>query len=200
MNGTDSERVREGGFTLVEVLVSLALISLITVFVANGFDHTRRVAALAEELDGAMSLEAVRSYLSLSLANAHRPPPDESLDGASGFAGGPSTLAFLAPSDGLLDSGGLYHIALSGGMGQSTLTRTPFPDVPSGAAADRTRTIEARGLQLRYWGLVDGEEAPRWHEAWSEQTNLPVLVEVRLEPTAGRAVWPPLVVRLYQGG
>lgn len=199
MSARRTAETLDGGFTLVEVLVSLALIALITIFVANGFDHTRRVATLSEELDGAMTLEAVRSYLAHSLANAHAPPPREGDDRpAAPFAGGTEAIAYLAPFDGLLDRGGLYRIALAGGDRQIVLSREPFP--AAGVPGDRPRILQAGGLELRYWGLAEGEAAPRWHQVWESQATLPVLMEIRLEPAARRAVWPPLVVRLLQGG
>jgi general secretion pathway protein J len=191
---------RDSGFTLVEVLVSLALIALITVYLASGFDHVRRVATLSDELDGAVTLEAVRSYLAHSLANAQGPPPQQGQAASLSFAGQSNMIAYVTPSDGLLDRGGLYRIELSGDESELVLRRELFPSGDAEGARDRPRTIEAGRLQMRYWGLAEGEEAPRWHAAWNEAKSLPVLVEIRLEPAARRAVWPPLVVRLLQGG
>ncbi len=64
-----------------------------------------------------------------------------------------------------------------------------------GGAFGRTLLLEdVRLFELAYYGVLDGETEPDWHEEWLAQSSLPALLQIRLTTTTQS--WPDLLVAL----
>jgi prepilin-type N-terminal cleavage/methylation domain-containing protein len=185
---------RDGGFTLIEVLVALAASALVTLVLlqgirlaAAGLDrHTRA----AERLDARQNLDAL---LRRTLGGAAAIPRN-----AGGvFVGRANSLEFLALVE---DSGpGLYRVGLAVDRGHLILRRalaTPAGD-PRAASSILARNL--RVFRLAYFGAQAGDASPVWHDSWQQLATLPVLVRVILDAD-GDPPQPPLVVRLWNAG
>lgn len=186
------------GFTLVELLIALALTGLVSLLLlsatrmaALGID---RVSAQAERLEARRALDdLLRRELSAAIASPLLPntPP---------LVGGPDTLEFLSLAE---DSGaGLYRIRLAvenaGGSNALVLSRSSSASV----AGAPQRTLLAPHLQsfaIAYFGAPAESEAAKWHERWEGSRALPQLVRITLDLGDGIAR-PPLVVRLWTAG
>ena len=186
------------GFTLIEVLVALALSALVSVVLLHGiqiatlgFDrHTRA----AERLDERQSLDDIlRRTLGAAVAIPRA--------AGGGFDGKPDAIAFLAVAE---DGGaGLYRIDLALDPAQRdrrlVLRRrlaAPAGEPRAAASAIATRV---RDFRLAYFGADAAGATPGWHDDWRQLGTLPQMVRVIIE-TEGDPPRPPLIVRLWNGG
>jgi general secretion pathway protein J len=189
-----SARPRPHGFTLVELLIALALTGIVSLlmlsgtrFAALGLD---RVAAQADTLEARDNLEALlRREIAAAVASPLAPnaPP---------FVGGPQSLAFLSLAE---DSGaGLYRVDLAVENAALVLRRRRV-GAAGAPAADRT-ILAARlaDFRVEYFGATPTDDAPQWHDRWEGLRYPPLLVRITLDTGDGLAR-PALVVRLWTG-
>jgi general secretion pathway protein J len=183
-------RVHQGGFTLVELLIALALTGLVSLLILGG----TRFAALGLDRvsDQAARLEARRSIDALlrrALSSAAAAPlrPNE-----AALAGGPQSLSFLSLAD---DGGaGLYRVDLDLEAAGLVLRRQRIGAVGNGARIVLTQSL--RTFKIEYYGAPPGAGDPGWHESWERSRIPPRLVRITLDTGDGIAR-PPLVVRLW---
>ena len=189
---------RDEGFTLIEVLVALALTALVSLVLLHGIRlaaagldrHTR----VTERLDARLSLdELLRRTLGSAVTEPRAP--------GGTFAGRPDAVSFLAVAE---DSGpGLYRIDLTFDprrRDRALILRRRLA-APAGDPREATSVI-ATGVgtfRLAYFGADSGDATPGWHDSWQQLAVLPSMVRVTLE-TPGDAPRPPLTVRLWNAG
>lgn len=192
------------GFTVLELLVSLALLTLITAHLSGALYQSRRVSEIQVRISDRLERQLIRHYLTSSLANAQ-----SVFDAGSenqpmlAFDGTPDTLSFVAVNDSRLDRGGLYKHQVEVGDGEEgrslVLTRNLFRPSISVSSSVETRTLLS-GLDnatFRYFGTLAGEREAGWHDTWQSQKSLPQLIEMNVTYRDARhAPMPPLVVRI----
>jgi general secretion pathway protein J len=186
---------RDAGFTLLEVLVALALSALVGMILLQGvrlaaFGLDRHSQA-AERLD---TRQALDDLLRRTLGAAVLIPRP-----AGGiFVGKPDALEFLAVSE---DSGaGLYHIALGLDAARGLVLRRRLA-MPAGNPRE-VASVLATGLRawrLAYFGADAANATPTWHDGWQQLNILPLMVRVTLDRD-GDPPRPPLVIRLWGAG
>lgn len=205
---------RESGFTVLELLVSLALLVLIAGFVTGGLQFARRASQATRQIDrlaaSGSAAEALRQLLSDAMPVAELGPEG---DIRLAFAGGPATLSFVAALPERQAPAGLYRVTLGydavgsgpdrpGGI---ALALAPFEKVtPQGGvlvAGDRHPLAEGvAGLSLRYFGAAKPWQAAAWHDRWDRPDALPQLVGVTVTfPEGDLRHWPELVIGLRAG-
>ncbi|MFI4986211.1 MAG: prepilin-type N-terminal cleavage/methylation domain-containing protein [Alphaproteobacteria bacterium] len=193
------------GFTLLEVLVALALLALVSAMLAGGIRFGARAwEAQDERLAAASELDAVRSLVRQLIA-----------------AGEPLALAGVGPEsaplylDGRRDSitlvtdlpealagRDLYDATLTlASAGRLVLRWRPHLRKPEvGAAAPWTETEMLRGvaaIDLQYYAPASEDEPGRWLADWRQPAALPALVRMRLSFAPGdRRRWTELVAAL----
>jgi general secretion pathway protein J len=189
---------REAGFTLIEVLVALALSALVSLILlqgirlaASGLDrHTRA----AERLDAQQSLD---DTLRRTLAGAALVP--RTFGGE--FIGKPDAIEFL----GVVEDGGagLYRIDLAVDRARRDrpliLRRELAAPAGDPRAAASIVANKVRDFRLAYFGADSGNATPAWHDSWQQLNILPLMVRVILD-IDGNAPHPALVVRLWSAG
>jgi prepilin-type N-terminal cleavage/methylation domain-containing protein len=182
------------GFTLVEVLVAMALASLVLLALFGGMAiAVRGVAQLASASgrtdDGRQLALWLRREIEVAL------PPDLGGPARLPFAGEAAALRFLT-----MDAGGATEVSLAletapaGATGAARLVLARRP-VEGGLP---TRVVLARDLaavRFSYWGRpVEGGDAG-WADGWSDPREIPTLVRVVIARPDGREELP-VVVRL----
>jgi general secretion pathway protein J len=184
------------GFTLVEVLIALALTGLVAVLMLSGMQLAGRgldrIADRAERLESRRSVE---DLLRREIAGAVASPlaPDR-----PALVGAAQSVEFLTLAE---DGGaGLYRVDLGieteGARRMLVLTRR-LADAGADRKAQRTVLVPAlRDLRIAYFGQIAGEDAPRWQERWDGSRLPPALVRIALDAGDG-VTRPPLVVRLW---
>lgn len=200
---------RDGGFTLLEILVSLMVFSAVAALVYGMVRiGSRSWEASTARIDETEAMRIGWSFVQTSLSDS-RPEPSLNPDVPGiHFAGNASAVEYVADLPAYLGRGGPHVLGLQAepepesGRWQLTLRLLPLPSAAEGAEAEQSgpasrlqEVVLAEGvaaLEIRYYGLRAEEEVPRWHLEWREESSLPLLVSVQLALEDGTH-WPILV-------
>lgn len=195
---------RDGGFTLLEVLVALVVLGLLTVGLAQGVRtglamwgaQTRRIERTAD-------LDAVERLLRGLFATVPSPiaarfTGDAAL--ADALAGEAGRVAFTGRMPTGLGTTRRAHMVLERAGGRLVLRWTPAPhETLAGPPPAPRRTVlldGVRRLAIAYWGRLVPNRPPGWQNRWTGAIP-PELIRVRLSFAKGDPRrWPDLVVAL----
>lgn len=186
---------QDDGFTLIEVLVALALLSLLSLVLLASLRFAvaawQRSSLYSEWADRTLVLQ---NQLRRFIGDAYpRYLTDDAGRGHVAFTGTASSLSFLAPTPVAL--GGTAHtrfaLFVDERDGRADLVLTSTPELVQGDASalssKRLLLNDIRGLEIGYFGKVRSARQAAWHDAWSEQPTLPRLIRIRLHFEIGRA-------------
>jgi general secretion pathway protein J len=189
---------RDSGFTLIEVLVALALSALVSVILLHGIriaaTGLERHTSAVERLDARQSLDDILRRTLGAAASIPRNAGGE-------FIGKPDAIEFLGIAE---DSGpGLYRIdlAVDRARPDRPLVLRRRLAVPSGDPREAASIVatRVRDFRLAYFGAGSANAAPAWHDSWQLLNMLPLMVRVILDSDDDRPR-APLVVRLWNAG
>jgi len=199
----------DGGFTLVELLVSLALLVIMLALINGALRFGLRAWEMSDQLERTQSLTAFRNLLAqrltetlplLSWDDSGVPQPT--------FHGAADQVTFLTsmPSRNGMPAG-LFSASLkllaAPGLGRplslelSAVTGANAPGVGSHAPVLLDNVTQ---VTIRYYGTPERAARPKWLDEWEKQTTLPALVavDVQFAPGDPRA-WAPLTAELKLG-
>lgn len=187
----------DAGFTLLELLLSLALLALIAAVASSGLRFGARAWQGAAELDQAAESGAVRNWLEQRLAEAmplYEREPSGNIRIA--FEGAADRLLFLAPAAGGPGVGGVYrHEIAARGDGMLRLERSLYRRAARLPGDWRTLLEGIAGASFRYFGRDRPGAPPAWHAEWPRGDRLPELIEINVTFGADdRRSWHPLVI------
>lgn len=190
---------RDSGFSLVELLVSLAILGLLSLMLLQGVFSGRRVW---ERLDSrAVRLETVEDAQSALRDRLERAFPLTRYDASAPFAdfqGEAKVVRFLAPPPLSARPAALRRYTL-GLTTSGDLVLTSASDVALDAARASEQTVllrNVRSVDFTYWGVAPPDNVERWRPTWRARPTTPQLVRIRLAFQPGdRRVWPELIVR-----
>jgi general secretion pathway protein J len=201
----------QAGFTLLEVLVAMALLGLLSTMLLGGVQlATRIMDSSRRHSDAAATLPAAYDFLraqitqTLPIARENLRPDQRALD----FDGGSESLRIvtLAPShlppaamgDSAYQSLLLQHEATHN-SNSVVIAWQPYwrgGENVQQTAVRRSVLFEAiTALEISYFGTPDGRQAAAWHREWKNRPNLPKLVRIRLGRD-GKEPLPDLIVAL----
>ena len=199
-----SRRETTAGFTLVELLIALTLVGLLATLIFGGV----RVAARAwgrtdDRAAEAADRWAVANVLRDAITRAYPAfaSPDTG-DRTIAFDGEAVSLTLLAPLPQAIAAGVTAEMRfyLAGEGAAKTLVlgwRLDLPSAETGGALPENRVVlldRVRRIGFAYFGADGPDDAPVWHESWSERTALPQLVRIDLERSdPALPAWPTLV-------
>jgi general secretion pathway protein J len=199
----------EGGFTIVELLVSLSLLVIMLALINGALRFGRRAWEVTDRVEHAQSLTAFRNLLGQRLTETL---PLISWDDSGvpqpSFHGAADQVTFLTsmPSRSGMPAG-LFSASLkllaAPGLGRplslelSAVTGANAPGVGSHAPVLLDNVAQ---LTIRYYGTPEHAVEPKWLDEWPEQNTLPTLVavDVQFAPGDPRA-WAPLTAELKLG-
>jgi general secretion pathway protein J len=193
----------EAGFTVVELLVALTLLSFLSVALFGtlrfGLTAWTRGGAHAEHSE---QIAMVQDLLRRLIADAY--PLFLSADPRNlriAFDGTSGALAFLAPTPLAIGGGGRSSFVLStqhdGARASLVLATKPELADPASAATSTKKTLlaDAQAIAFSYLGRRRSDPAAQWHDAWTGETEMPALVRLQVRFAADDPrVWPELVV------
>lgn len=179
------------GFTIIEVLVSLAVLGLLLVVLSGGFQLVLKQTEL-EAGAGALRADASGREAVVRQLSAAMPVSFRRLDGAGvarGLVGDGDRVEFVTTAP--LALGGLLVAALRlqtapFGRGALVLAARPFDasDARSARAGPEDVWVlmsDVKSLRLRYFGSdAERSGSPSWRSEW-HAAYLPDLVEVTVE-------------------
>lgn len=187
--------MKDSGFTLLELLISMTLLALLSLVLFGGFrfgtrawDRAETSTANGNEIRRAQ--DAIASALSRTYPEMDVSKP---LDPHIYFSGEPSSVTFLGPDRGR--EGGLAVMVLS--RQGDTLTMTSTPELardPARQTVSRKLLDHVSGFDLAYFGASNPQVPPHWYASWHDRSRLPKLVRVRADLGTARPGWTELVV------
>jgi general secretion pathway protein J len=196
---------REAGFTLVELLVSLAILSLCATLLLGGLASASIVARQTRSAERANAEVAAAQILLRARIEAMRPV--RRLDAGEpeiDANGGQRVFDFVGPPQDSESGSGLrlYRLTLTA---PGDLILYQSPELASGverAAPSlqgwRPTTLlqGAASLAIGYFGVTKADPARRWRTNWGQNSAMPDAIRIRVGfPEGDRRVWPELVVR-----
>ncbi len=179
MTAPAASRNAQAGFTLLELLISITILSLILLALSGGV-HFAGQAWRAQEQRSARQgdVNAVQTVLRQMIASGQ------------GFRGNALQLKFTGKLPAALARGGLFDIALDAAGGALILSWEPHFKGP----ATRSGEGEAKlldGLTSFAFGYYN--PALGWQRAASDKTKRPLLIAMGGRLSGGQT-WPPLTV------
>lgn len=192
---------RQRGFTLMELLVSLALLGLLASLIAGGLRTGQRVWERGDRRDQMVDrVAAAQRLLRARLERAAVQPPSAVSDGSVDFTGMPAQLSFVAPppDDEAPGTLRLYTLALRDGSLILSSVNTAWRGQREAPQRSLTLAEGVQALELAYFGApAQSTGAPAgWQQQWRRRSTLPAAIRIRLRFSADDARrWPDLVIR-----
>jgi general secretion pathway protein J len=198
------------GFTLLELLVALLLLSLVFLLLTSGLHFGTR-AWRQEEPSSTSDVATVQHLLRRVLSEA-RPVMIESTPSVTVrrhvfFDGSQNSVRFIAPVPQHLGVGGFYEVALYGGSSGNRLEmswRLFRGAEPSSGGQSQERRValldDVTEIQFAYFGRLTPQDAPGWSIDWQGLQTLPDLIRIRVTLSGGERVWPDLTVATHVHG
>ena len=193
------------GFTLIEILLAVSLLSLILLLLFSAlFSANRSWAATERRIAQNDELRLVAEFIQRQLA-AQAPLFWAGQDDTSLlFSGARDELYFTAGLPAHRGGGGVQALTLkvsrAGGERQLALyfqpvsaARRPFDN--HGAERVVLLANTAR-IELAYYGREEIEGQSSWRDEWRHAELLPELIGLTVYPATGRA-WPQMIIPLY---
>ena len=190
------------GLTLIELLLSLAILAVLTGFLAGGLSMASRafdadrVSALANETDAA--IQALSGLLASAL------PVGASNGGQAAsilFDGHQEAVAFVGLSEGRSLRGGPHSIVIRR-TGGDLVVEVAAQRGAIGAEPPVARVVLLQGvrdIRFEYFGKANVAAASAWRTDWIRAERLPDLVSIRLDFEDERRNAPVTMVALRQG-
>ena len=197
------------GFSLIEVIVALALLALMVSMLTAIVVGSRQVLGIVRHSDAVSAVGSVQTYIRSTLSHAMM--LDTPATQTTGFEGSRQTISFLTTHSLQGQFEGLYRITI--GLGPTrpsptydlvvtqTLLRPGGPDnAPLAETTQSTLLPNVTGVLLGYFGRPDAAvDEWQWLADWPFTDRLPELVriDVSFAPDDQR-VWHQLVVAIQQ--
>lgn len=200
-----AKRRNEAGFTVVELLVSLALLAMAAAMLTSGIAVAAAIirrgearTAAAEQVAAAQGLLRNRIELLVGETRFDAAAPYVDVQGEpdtfSFTAGALAAAPFLGQrryrlrldADGTLN---LYTVDL--------LETRVDPRSPALDGWESTPLLDgARELEIGYFGVAPPDNRRRWRSEWLNRPRSPELIRIRVGlPDGDKRAWPELVVR-----
>ena len=186
------------GYSLLELIIALALLSLITLamsggvrFGARAWDASEVDVAAVERVQGAQNL--LRALLQRAMPRELDPTFAVDLDL---FRGSAQSLSFTGGAPSAVASHGLARFDLRV-EGQKTKQLVLSWQESVAAKAVRREVLIAGASTISFaYASREAQGGLRWLDSWRDQSGAPALVAVRASFPPGSAErWPPLLVR-----
>ena len=215
---------RQGGFTLLELMIALVLVSLIVTLLFGGIRLGNKSWNLIDSKSERYSeMRLIWRFLHDRAGQAREIYADRDGQRKLTFYGDQKAVEFVSPMPAHLGVSGLYMMRIHTGEGGLKLTRWLYhPDIMEGAEGipewralaesdsdpgkgpDDMRSYYSQSLlvdkltsfELDYYGIAEGESEPDWKDEWEDQLQLPALMRVRIKDDKGE--WPEMIFGVKQ--
>lgn len=200
-------RHRLGGFTLLELLISITLLGMILVLLFGGLRlGVRSWDAVQLQVDNLNTVRSVENFLRHEIEIAYPYRWKTVAAQRMAFQGSRSQLNFVAQPPSRIGSGGLYAVSFEiehGSRGKRLIWKqTPLsPQMQDFTTLAQAQEVVLAGVELSdvediwlsYFGLESDNTVPRWTDRWESDARLPMLIKIQVKLANG-AVWPDFVV------
>ncbi|MDD2759970.1 MAG: prepilin-type N-terminal cleavage/methylation domain-containing protein, partial [Methylomonas sp.] len=196
---------RRNGFTLIEVLIAMTLLSVMVVLLFSSLRIAAESWNAGESKVAAVNKKAVVYQFFKRHLSAIRPLPmlDEHQDFSAGnqqaFQGYPQSMRFAAalPAASARKGLQLFSIALDSANPKALMVGlTPYrlSDEDMQAEPDRPEMLldHVDDLRISYFGKTEDVSELAWREEWTTADRLPSLIKVSIRLEDG-SYWPDMV-------
>jgi general secretion pathway protein J len=197
--------IRARGFSLMEVLAALALLSIVLLGVYSGISTAGRIVRSGDQAIERMDeVRSAQAYLRSELAQALVMPFGETDDGDPiVFQGAADKLTFVAPMPGYLSRLGpqMQTVSLveedhgSYRLEVSLYLLPPDGSEPKALGEPQVLMHGIRKGAFSYRGVDDQNKPTDWQASWGDARRTPSLVRIALD-VDGQTVFPTLVAPL----
>ena len=203
--------IRQRGFTLIEVLIAMTLLSIMVVLL---FSSLRICAQSWEQgetkINEVNEVAVVYGFFQRHLASAIPLWNDFSEQKTSGtmapaerdnktfsFQGNKQSLQFVSVFPASAGRSGMQLFSIAPDNEQALkVTLTPFFPTNEGEAWQQEEAVvlkQVTEFSLAYFGDADGVGEYRWHEQWLENRTQPSLVKITISTENG-IFWPEMII------
>ncbi|MEB4591163.1 prepilin-type N-terminal cleavage/methylation domain-containing protein [Candidatus Thiothrix sp. Deng01] len=200
--------MKQRGFTLLEMLISFALVSLLFLALFAAFNTIGRGWDAADaRINKTEDMRLITDFLRRQLSQAMVVKIKGKKDDAPvyAFEGSSSSLRYAAPLQPLQHQGGVFLIELdivSGKQGKALqMLYAPYrPELTwDDAFKDAEPVLVFDGLKdaaFAYFGAEEANQDPQWESEWEEQPTYPLLLKLSLADA--ERPWPDMLIDLPQ--
>lgn len=185
---------RQAGYSLIELVIVLALLSLISLAIAGSLRFGARVWERTEqEIAATETARGGHALLGTLLSHLYPRAAAEGSDVA--FDGTAERLTFLTDASSVYGAGGIARVTLSMKKERGAVALLLSHEAEEGASSAREEVLfgGAERIAFGYAAMKDG--ALIWTDVWADKTKLPALIRVRAVFPRGAGNWPDLIVR-----
>jgi general secretion pathway protein J len=193
----------DAGFTLVELLVALSLLSLLTLALVGSFrfgvQAWGRSAVQSERLDNGIIVQQLLRHLITDVYPLYvsNDPTHRYVD----FEGTKTSMKFLSSAPIVLGGGGRAQFRIfpesRAGQNELILIAKRELDNRDGSTASNRKLLLSKfnALEFSYFGKGRADREQAWHDTWIGEPVLPQLVRISVRfPPGGAQVWSDLFV------
>lgn len=202
---TARRRPNEQGLTMIELLLSLAILVVLTGFLAGGLSMGRR-AFDADRTNGiAVETDAAIQVITSLIRSALPVSADSGGQAANVlFDGRQETLSFVGLSEGRSLRGGPHKFSLRRAGGELVVNViSPAAGTNKDAAEPAPLGVVVlrgvREVRFGYFGRINPTADPGWRTDWFRAERLPDLVSIHIDFEDERRNEPATIVALRQG-
>jgi general secretion pathway protein J len=194
-----SAKGNDAGFTLIEMLVAIALLSLIAAYGVSTLRTLGRARDIEAGMDRHNALDATRGHLRSTLADTRIIFETSDRTGTEVvFSGKADTVTGVAPLDDRTVRGGLYKLTYHLVGAEFVLDYSLLRPMEKGPASERVALLgSVQSLNLDYFGDFDQTGTKKWTPLWPAKDRLPDRIQIMIKFGPGIAdVWQPLIIDL----
>lgn len=192
---------RQAGFSVVEVLVALALLAVVLALTSAALNASRYALRRVLAQNHTANFVTSMRFVEQRLTDAQ--PLYETRAGNKAtiyFSGDPDRVVFLAAVEGAEFAAGLYRVEFGqigkGPHGLALRITSYAPNLRSERKPIEERTIDPAisSLKIQYFGPSEHDGLAAWHESWRDRNLLPyaIHVEAKRRGKSTGAIYVPL--------
>lgn len=204
MCNSQNSNFSEGGFTLLEVLLGMSLLSVMMLLLYGSLSTcVQNWEAGERKITEVNQLAVVQKFFKNRLESVF-PLQDNftTEERKFSFQGEQERIQFVSAMPASAGRLGLqlFTLELERGSVEKgsniNVTITPFFPLLEGKEWDDEKVVileKVKKMEFTYFGAEDRKEEPEWKNEWLEMKKLPLLISVAIELINGD-VWPAIVV------
>lgn len=200
---------RHAGFTLLEILLALALLALVMLGVWGAMASAARITHAADAVMArGENVRTVQQFLRRYVSAAGMQPYVTRAGArARMFEGDATSMRYVAPLPMQSGHAGLYLQTIklqkgtSGGMSLELVYQPYTDDTPETANPVTHRLLaDLQGGRFQYLAAAAVGKPAAWRDDWQAVNGLPLAVRIRLDPAwRARVPFPDMVIPLRTG-